>query len=145
MVGEPKCLRTGNLLVGPLHCCPPLATTRIPGFDDPYIVMSLLILNKLSPVPYQGNVVARLNCPEVDPSDHQCHFYQNLASNSWSSLSHFQNSFVKTHICERPTFPRFSKSFSNIYLSVPNLEILLHYKVTRKHDANHQAINPGDE
>jgi hypothetical protein len=60
---NPSVFRMGSLLAGPLHFCLPLATTRIPGLDDPYIVIRLPILKsknyRLSPILYQGNVVAR--------------------------------------------------------------------------------------
>jgi hypothetical protein len=55
--------RMGSLLAGPLHCCPALATTQIPGSYKPLCSVRLPALKqtnfRISPVPYQGNVVAR--------------------------------------------------------------------------------------
>jgi hypothetical protein len=65
---NPSVFQMSSLLAGLLHYFPTLATSRILGLDDPYIVMRLPILKStnygLSLVPYQGNVVARVNCSE---------------------------------------------------------------------------------
>jgi hypothetical protein len=53
-----------------------LAATRIPGSYKPLYSVRLPTLKQinfeLSPVPYRGNVVARINCSERTLSDHQC-------------------------------------------------------------------------
>jgi hypothetical protein len=59
---KPKCLPDGSLLAGLLHYCPPPVTTRIPGSYRPLYSTRLPTLKwinfKLSPIPFQGNVVA---------------------------------------------------------------------------------------
>jgi hypothetical protein len=121
---KPKCLPDSSLLVGLLHYCAPLATTRILGSYKPLYSARLPALRQidfgLSGVPYWGNVVARVNCSERTLSDHQCHLKNHqLLYPPWSS-PFVQNHFFWKHFSGVDTTPRFLKAFSKLSLSVPN-------------------------
>jgi hypothetical protein len=68
------------------------------------------------------------------------------ASNSWIIMRLiFQNSVLKAINGIISHSKVFEDIFQNHFLSVPNLEFLLHYKFSKGHDANHQATNPGNK
>jgi hypothetical protein len=101
---------------------------HFPGTTNPYIIVRLPALKqtnfRLSPVPYRGNVVARVNYSERTLSDHQCHL---KTTNSFILQDHLhlsKNHFWK-YFSGVDTTPRFSKTFfPELCLSVPILEFL---------------------
>jgi hypothetical protein len=111
--------------VGPLHCCPPLMTTRIPGSSRPLYSARLPALRQinfgLSPVLYQGNVVARVNFSERTPSDHQCH----LKNHHLLVLQFDIKTIFLKSLQWGKCYPKvFGKHFCKLYLSVPSPRVL---------------------
>jgi hypothetical protein len=92
-----------------------LAATRIPGSSKPLHSVRLPALKQinfeLSPVPYRGNVVARVNCSERTLSDHQCLLKTTISFILHGSSPLVQKSFLKTFQWSRC----YSKVFEDIF------------------------------
>jgi hypothetical protein len=112
-----------------------LQQSRFQGTAYPYIVVRCLVPKEinyeLSPVPYQGNVVARVKL--VWRTLIRNAFFLNPPSPFSSIYLHLsKTSFLKTFHWNRALFQGFRKHFQIPKLSVPNLEFLLHYKVFQR-------------
>jgi hypothetical protein len=92
-----------------------LAATRIPGSYKPVYSVRLPALKQinfeLSPVPYRGNVVARINCFEQTLSDHQC-----LLKTTNSFILHESSPLVQKQFSKTFQWSRcYSKVFKDIF------------------------------
>jgi hypothetical protein len=97
--------------------------TILSCYHEPLYSMRLPALKQtnfgLSPVPYRGNVVARVNCSERTLSDHQCHL---KTTNSF--ILHLLKTIFENISVGVSTTPRFLKAFSKLSLSVPYPRVL---------------------
>jgi hypothetical protein len=77
----------------------------------------------LSPVPYRGNVVARVNCPEWI-HNHQCLFFWKPPHLFPPCPTPFVQNHFRKHFNGVDTTPRFSKTFSKLFFECSHPRVL---------------------